>query len=202
MTSEQIQSAFAQFEQAIHRHCNPPHEEWLFYKANMNPKFFKKGEFFLQPGDDSNRYAFVFSGIFKQYFITEDGREFITRFDCPQETSGDAATLWRNIPSRQYIQALTDVQALVTTPGLLKILRERHPVWHEGGRSLAEMRFFEKSDREFELLSHSAEKRYEIFLQRHGANSKLIPQKDIANYVGVTPSSLNKIIKKISLRLS
>lgn len=143
MNQEEVRAAYEQFEKAIHRHCDPPAEEWQFYKSNMKPKVFKKGEFFLKPGDFSNVYAFVFSGIFKQ----------------------------RNIPTR-------------------------HPVWHEGGRSLAEMRFFEKCDREYELLSYSAEKRYEIFLHRHGENSQGIPQKDVASYIGVTPSSLNKIIKK------
>lgn len=196
MDQNRIEMAQDCFYQAIHRHCQPPLNEWLFYKENMIPRHFKKGEFFLQPGEPSNIYAFIYTGIFKQYFITEDGREFITRFDCPLQTSGDAATLWQNKPARQYIQAITDVEALVTTPGLLMKLRDRHPVWHEGGRSLAEIRFFEKCDREYELLCFDAEKRYQIFLTRHGASSEKIPQKDVACYIGVTPSSLNKIISK------
>ncbi len=196
MNKNDIEAAYQQFNIAIHRHCDPPEAEWLFYKANMIPRTFRKGEFLLQPGEASNIYAFIYSGIMKQYFITEDGKEYITRFDCPTETSGDAATLWQNIPARQFIQAIVDVQALVTTPGLLYKLRARHSVWNEGGRSLAEIRFYEKCDREYELLSYSAEKRYELFLKRHGSNSENIPQKDIACYIGVTPSSLNKLIKK------
>ncbi len=196
MNKSDTESAYNQFKLAIHRHCDPPESEWLFYKSNMIPKVFKKGEFLLQPGEPSNIYAFIYSGIMKQYFTTEDGKEFITRFDCPGETSGDAATLWKDVPARQFIQAVIDVKALVSTPGLLKKLRARHSVWHEGGRSLAEIRFFEKCDREYELLSFSAEKRYQLFLKRHGVNSENIPQKDIACYIGVTSSSLNKIIKK------
>ncbi len=194
------EAAYAHFHQAIHRHCNPPESEWQFYKSNMIPKTIKKGDFFLKPGEPSNIYAFVYSGIMKQYFITEDGREFITRFDCPGETSGDAATLWQNRPARQFIQAIADVEALVTTPNLLQRLWERHPVWNEGGRSLAEKRFFEKCDREYELLSYDAEKRYELFLTRHGRSSEKIPQKDVACYIGVTASSLNKIIKNYKNR--
>lgn len=196
MDKNEIEAAYDKFEKAIHRHCDPPKEEWLFYKSHMHPRFFKKGDFFLKPGEPSNIYAFVFSGVFKQYFLTEQGKEFITRFDCPFETSGDAATLWRNLPARQYIQALTDVKALVTSPGLLKMLRDRHPVWHVGGRSLAEIRFFEKCDREYELLSCNAETRYQLFVQRHGQNVDSIPQKDAASYIGITQSSLNKLIKK------
>lgn len=196
MISADTAAAYEFFRQAIHRHCDPPEGEWLFYKSHMHPRIFKKGEYFLKPGEPSNVYAFVYSGIFKQYFFTDDGREFITRFDCPMQTSGDAATLWRNTTARQYIQAVTEVRALVTTPNLLQMLRKRHPIWHEGGRSLAEIRFFEKCDREFELLSFDAEKRYDAFLQRHGVHSDMIPQKDIANYIGVTASSLNRILKR------
>jgi CRP-like cAMP-binding protein len=204
MATHEIEDAYRRFKLAIHRHCNPPEEEWLFYKSNMHPKTFRKGEFFLKPGEPANVYAFVYKGIFKQYFITEEGKEFITRFDCPDQTSGDAASLWRNIPARQYIQAITDVDALVTTPDLLQKLRDRHPVWHEGGRSLAEIRFFEKCDREYELLSLKAEDRYRLFMSRHGYNSELIPQKDVASYIGVTPSSLSKIVRalKNSTKLS
>lgn len=196
MNKTDIEAAYEQFYLAIRRHCNPPKDEWEFYKQNMNPKFIKKGDYFLKPGEPSNVYAFIYTGIMKQYFITEDGREFITRFDLPLQTSGDAATLWQNKPARQFIQAITDVVSLVSTPGLLKRLRERHPVWEEGGRSLAEFRFFEKCDREFELLSYPAEKRYQLFVERHGReNIEKIPQKDAASFIGVTASSLNKIIK-------
>lgn len=195
MNQTQIEAAYESFRLAVHRHCNPPEEEWLFYKKNMHWKTFKKGEFMLQPGEPSDIYAYIYTGIMKQYFITEDGKEFITRFDCPLETSGDAATLWVRKPARQFIQAIVDVQSLVTTPGLLEELRVRHPVWDTGGRSVAEVRFIEKCDREYELLSYGAETRYELFLKRHGVHSNNIPQKDIASYIGVTPSTLNRIIK-------
>ena len=202
MTELEIESAYEQFRIAIHRHCNPPEEEWLFYKSHMHPRIFKKGEFLIRPGEPSNIYAYIYSGIMKQYFITEDGREYITRFDCPTETSGDAATLWRSLPARQYIEAIQDVKALVTSPNLLEMLRHRHPVWNQGSRSLAEIRFYEKCEREYEFLSYDAQKRYKCFLDRHGANSHNIPQKDIAAYIGITPSSLNKIIQKYKEELS
>ncbi|MBC7741406.1 MAG: Crp/Fnr family transcriptional regulator [Bdellovibrionaceae bacterium] len=195
MNAATIDLAYKSFYQAIHRHCAPPESEWLFYKENMVPRTFKKGDFFLKPGQPSNIYAFIYSGIMKQYFVTVDGKEFITRFDCPLETSGDAATLWQNKPARQYIEAITDVEALVSTPNFLQKLYAHHPVWNEGGRSLAEFRFFEKCDREFELLSYDAQTRYDLFLKRYGLNSAKISQKDMASYIGVTPSSLNKIIK-------
>lgn len=198
MKPKDIEAAYAHFKQAVHRYCNPPENEWLFYKENMIPTNFKKGEFLLKPGQPSNIYAFVYKGIFKQYFLTESGQEYITRFDCPNEASGDTPTLWQNRPARQFIQAVVDVEALVTTPDLLSKLRARHPVWIEGGRALAEYRYFEKCDREYELLSMNAEERYRAFLKRHGANSGHIPQKDVACYIGVTPSSLNKIIKAIN----
>jgi CRP-like cAMP-binding protein len=172
VNSATVELAYNGFYKAVHRHCTPPHEEWLFYKENMIPRTFKKGEFFLQPNQPSNVYAYIYSGIMKQYFLTVDGKEFITRFDCPDETSGDAATLWQRKPARQFI-----------------------PVWNIGGRSVAEIRFIEKCDREFELLSFDALTRYELFLKRHGVHSSKISQKDIASYIGVTPSSLNKIIK-------
>ena len=201
MTNNQVEAAYDSFKLAVLRHCNPPEEEWLFYKRNMHWKIFKKGEFLLQPGQPSDIYAYIYKGIMKQYFLTEHSKEFITRFDCPLETSGDAATLWAKKPARQYIQSITDVQALVTIFGLLEQLRVRHPVWDTGGRSIAEIRFFEKCDREYELLSYSAEVRYKFFLKRHGVNSHNIPQKDIACYIGVTSSTLNRIIKNSEKKL-
>ncbi|MFX6006831.1 hypothetical protein ABTF07_19860, partial [Acinetobacter baumannii] len=81
MKPKDVEAAFNMFERAIRRLCAPPESEWLFYKSNMHPRTFKKGELLIQPGEPSHIYAFVYTGIFKQYFITETGAEYITRFD-------------------------------------------------------------------------------------------------------------------------
>ena len=63
---------------------------------------------------------------------------------------------------------------------------------------MAEEMFLIKSKRELSFLSKTAQERYLDLFKERPELLKLIPLKQIASYIGVTPQGLSRIRKRIN----
>jgi CRP-like cAMP-binding protein len=170
-------------------------EEWLYCRDRMRVVSLKSGDFILKPGERADLFAFINKGLIKRYFVNEQGGQSITSFDSDGRIVSDFAALLTNSPAHLFIEAIEDTDALLSDGGLPVELREKFPSWRKAWSTVAEIRYVEESRRTHEFLSKDAKSRYHAFVERHGALVKRIPQKDIAAYIGVTPTSLNRILR-------
>ena len=51
--------------------------------------------------------------------------------------------------------------------------------------------------RERELLTLNAEERYRLLVQERPELVSLVPQKDLARYIGVTPVAMSRIVSRV-----
>ena len=58
-----------------------------------------------------------------------------------------------------------------------------------------------KERREWELLTLGPEARYISFKNDYPELERRIPQKDLARHLGLTPVGLNRIVRRVRLRL-
>ncbi|MGE4347904.1 MAG: Crp/Fnr family transcriptional regulator, partial [Flavobacteriaceae bacterium] len=65
-------------------------------------------------------------------------------------------------------------------------------------RKLAEQFFVHKEQREVNIVMLDADKRYLIFQQEFPFLEQLIPQYHIASYLGITPTQLSRIRRKLT----
>ncbi|MCH2084086.1 MAG: Crp/Fnr family transcriptional regulator, partial [Saprospiraceae bacterium] len=65
------------------------------------------------------------------------------------------------------------------------------------GRKIAEFYFLEKEQKEIEMALLDADKRYLILRKRFPTIENIIPQYYIASYLGISPTQLSRIRKKI-----
>lgn len=64
-------------------------------------------------------------------------------------------------------------------------------------RKLAELFFVQKEQREIDIVLLDADKRYLLFQKEFPGLENMIPQYHIASYLGITPTQLSRIRKKI-----
>ncbi|MOA17990.1 hypothetical protein D3C78_1382750 [compost metagenome] len=62
---------------------------------------------------------------------------------------------------------------------------------------MAENYFVDKEEKEIEIVLLDADKRYELFQQKFPDLEQLIPQYHIASYLGITPTQLSRIRRKL-----
>ncbi|MDV6237279.1 Crp/Fnr family transcriptional regulator [Leptospira ellisii] len=156
------------------------------------------GDFFVKQGKIPAEFAFVFSGILREYYLTPNGDEYIKSFNFPGDFTGSYFDLLNAQPSTCFIRAITDCKLAVADFSELSALFSTDIVWERLGRKVAENLFLKKAKREYELLALDAEARYELLKKDRPEIEDSIPQYHIASYLGITPASLSRIRSKHS----
>jgi CRP-like cAMP-binding protein len=166
----------------------------------FTPRRVRKNQFLLQQGEVCRHLAFVNSGCLREYSIDHKGEEHIIQFAISDWWITDLNSFLSGTPSTQYIDALQDSDVLILTHDARDVMLDAVPKMEKFFRLLAEKKYIASRDRIRTSLSESAEDRYLSFLQLYPALVQQIPQHNIASYLGITPQSLSRIRKELSLK--
>lgn len=101
------------------------------------------------------------------------------------------------LPSRTYIQALTESEVAVVNAKEFLEQTEGKIEWQVLQKRIAEWHFIKKENREYEFLKLSATERFENFKSDHHDVYQMIPDYHIASYLGITPQALSRLQKKL-----
>jgi len=72
-----------------------------------------------------------------------------------------------------------------------------HPIGEIIKRIASETSFIDKQQQQIDLLTRTAQQRYQTMMSKFPEIIKRIPQKYIASYLGITPQSLSRIRKMV-----
>ncbi len=169
-----------------------PVEEWDHARRFLIPRSFKKSEHLLEAGVVAEHSFLLLSGIARNYYITEDGKEFISGFILENQFCGSVNSIIAGRPSRFFIQALEDCETVLLPRKNILQLYDRHRCWERFGRVIAEGVMMFNEVREGELLD-SLEERYLRLLRDHPALHDRVPQYHIASYLGITNVALSRL---------
>jgi CRP-like cAMP-binding protein len=158
---------------------------------------FEKGDYFVRIGDIPDKMGFIWSGLFRVFYITEQGDERILVFRNENRFLSAFSAFLEGRPSWYGIQALEPSLLLCIHIDEYKRLVAEHPYWSQFSRQYVESIFLEKEKREREFLSESAETRYLNFRKNYPDIENRVPQYQIASYLGITPVALSRIRKTL-----
>ncbi len=156
---------------------------------------FKKEAYVLRKHHYSTNYYFVKSGGVRIWF--DKGGEAITAWlifesDFFSELSG----LKSGKPTQFNIQAITETTLLAIEKNSMDELYERFPQWQCFGRLIWENAFLKVINGIISYQTLTAEERYLAAMQQSNLIQK-IPLKQLASFLGMTPTSLSRIRKQI-----
>ena len=160
----------------------------------------KKGDHFIKEGQVAREIGFLTNGVIRAYYRNSEGTEYNKHFFTGPCFVGGYASLITGTPNQINQQALTDCELLVANFKQFTALYSSHRDIENAARILAERFFVQKEQREIEIVLLDAEKRYQIFQQEYPGLENLIAQYHIASYLGVTPTQLSRIRRKIAGR--
>ena len=156
-----------------------------------------KGEHLVRQGEIPDKLAFIAEGLFRVYYITEEGDEKILVFREEGRMLSAFSAFLQNKDSWFGIQALEKSELLYISLNDYRQYLQEDPCWQVINSRYVEMIFIEKEKRESEFLSDDAETRYKKFLRKYPDLENRISQYHIASYLGITPVALSRIRKKI-----
>ncbi len=161
-------------------------------------KSVRKRQFLLHEGDVCRHLAFVNSGCLRSYTVDHKGEEHIIQFAIEDWWVSDLHSFLAGAPSTHNIDALRDSQVLLLEQSARNALLEAVPKMERFFRLLLEANYIATHRRIDESLSASAEERYLMFVKTYPLLIELVPQNQIASYLGITPQSLSRIRKELS----
>jgi len=155
----------------------------------------KKNTYVFRQGDTCKDFVFVDKGCLRLYYV-KDGIEVSVWFAFQPSSAIEVYSFISEKPSDYFLQAIEDSEVLYLPKTELKKMYQSHPKMQEMMRNYWEAALLELINRFTALEKDSAEKRY-LDLINNTDYLGTIPQKYLASFIGVTPTSLSRIRRKI-----
>ena len=156
---------------------------------------FKKNELVLNEGEICKDLIFVQEGCLRLYYIEND-IEISVWFAFKSSSAIDIYSFISEKPSVYFLQAIEDSEIYFLPKTTLNKLYVIYPKMQEMIKNFWEDAILNLIDRFTALQRDPAEKRYLDLLSKPPYIQK-IPQKYLASFIGVTPTSLSRIRKNI-----
>jgi CRP-like cAMP-binding protein len=160
----------------------------------------EKGEFLLKYGETCKDISFVKKGIVRFYLLTEEGEELTMMFLSPYEMVLRIESFLKNVPSNGFLECITACDFVcISKENWLQIKKK---VKNFGATIAEHGSLFMSKKLEFQrrLLNNDALSAYHEFMKRNKAIADQIPMKHLASYLGITPSSLSRIKKELTVK--
>jgi CRP-like cAMP-binding protein len=172
-------------------------ETELEYITGMfKSKQVKKNDYLLKPGGTCKDLVFVQKGCLRLYYLVDD-IEVSVWFAFPESSAIEIYSFISEQPSNYFLQAIENSEVLFLPKTELNKLYQYQPKMQEMMRKFWEDVILNLINRFTSLQTDSAEKRYLDLLSKP-AYFASIPQKYLASFIGVTPTSLSRIRKNIA----
>ena len=164
-------------------------------RISLNKKY-KKGDLLLRQNETCGRSYLLMSGIARKYYLN-DGKEITTElyFENDLAVSFESYTLQQ--PSKEYIEALTDVTVSVTQYHAFQEAKTKHPKLLALDLMLTEYYGMWLEHRLFQLHTMTATERYLEILKKSPHIIQHIPLTIIASYLGISLETLSRIRAKV-----
>ncbi|UFH30717.1 Crp/Fnr family transcriptional regulator [Chryseobacterium sp. C-71] len=180
----------------IARHISLTKKEEAYFISLLTEKKLKPKQYLVKEGETSRYLTFINSGCCRAFTIDQNGFEHILYFASQDYWLADTYSFLSQKTGLLDIQTMEETDCLQISKKNLDLLYLKVPKFERLFRILTENAYIEGQNRVLEGLSLSADKRYDIFKRKYSKIKHLLPQKQIALYLGVTPEFFSKMKKK------
>lgn len=184
----------ASFFQKIRTYHDLSPEAELAWTKLLRPKTYKKGEHFINEGQQPRKVAFVVQGLFSQYYPAVNGDLIIKYFFPEGRLAASVSAMLSHTPSLFTITAIEDTTVLEYDFFEFKNLFAAHPDMAAFYISYIELHWIiEKEPLEISFREDTAKTRYDDLLRKYPNLIKRLKKHHIASFLGITPTQLSRI---------
>lgn len=185
-----------ELESYIHHHFGISTDDCQRVSGLFRCEDLEKGSYFLRTGKFCNKLSFIESGLIRVY-INMPEREVTQWIGTAGYFMTDIQGFMFRKDSRFNIQALTDARLFtIDYEGYLAMGR-LVPKWHEFEKLFMGKCFVMMENRIFDLISLTAEERYQKLFDQNRELFNQVPLQYLASMLGMTPETFSRIRRKM-----
>lgn len=178
---------------SLQKHISLSTEEQQCFIEKLTSKKLKKKQFLLHENQLAKEAAFIVSGCLRSYSVDNNGLEHVLQFAPEGWWITDMYSFISQKEGYLTIDALEDSEVLLLSRENQLTLFNELPKLEHYFRTLTEKALVSSQQRLMENLSLTAKQRYQNFCKTYPTLINVLPQKQIASYIGVTPEFLSKL---------
>jgi CRP-like cAMP-binding protein len=160
---------------------------------------FKKDDVVQKESDADNNTFFVIKGLVRKHKLV-DGNDLTLDFFAEDEWIISLNSFNKNKPSHYFLTCLEDTELITGNEEAAQALFKIFPRFESISRAVMESTFARKQEILHAFQTDSPVQRYESLLKNKPDIIQRIPQYYIASYLGMTPESLSRIRKRITIK--
>ena len=159
---------------------------------------FKKGELVLPIGKTSKHIYLLYQGAMVSYYINNEGNAYHKNIFLEGDFVGSTVSALTSTPSKFAIEAIEEATVICFKYDAYKaLLKEKADMQLFYIAYLEKNWVIDKEQREIDIVLREATDRYIDFITLHPQIETRIPLHYIASHLGITPTQLSRIRKKI-----
>jgi CRP-like cAMP-binding protein len=159
---------------------------------NFKHTTIKRNDFLLKEGKVCDFIAFVNSGVIRHYHL-KDGKEITCDVTLKNSFITDFRSFTQSIPSEYNFQILKNADLLIIKKRELFELYDNYKNIESLGRIMAEQVALRTIDIAMSLSSDKPQERVEKLILQRPDLFQEVPQRYLANLLGISPESLSRI---------
>jgi len=168
-------------------------EEFEYIKTFFTLKRVKKHQYLIQEGEQASFEYLILSGIFRMFYLNEQGKEYIVQFAGENWWMSDYQAYFNEKKASLHMACMEDAEVLcLKLYGREKLSCDLHKMEHFFRVKLTKG-YVAQQRRIITLLSSTPQQRYEEFGQLYPHMIQKIPKKYIAEYLGVSRETLSRL---------
>ena len=157
-----------------------------------------KADYFIRQGETCKEVAFVLTGTFRSFYISDKGEEITYCITFPNNLMTAYSSFITGQSTDENIQAITSGALLIIPKNKIDYLASENPNWTKFLKIVAEQQYIELEKRIFQLQKNDAFHRYMDLIKNQPEYIQNIPLKYLASYLGITQRHLSRIRREIS----
>ena len=168
-------------------------EEFDYIKDFFILKNVRKNQFLVHEGDEVKYEFLTLDGIYKVFYIDQNGKEHILQFAKKNWWMTDYIGFFKQNNATMFVECLQDGAVVcLTLEGREKLSSELHKMEHFFRVKLMNG-YIALQQRIILLLSSTPQQRYEEFVRLYPDLISEIPKKYVAEYLGVSRETLSRL---------
>jgi CRP-like cAMP-binding protein len=172
-----------------------PREELVRFAGLFKVQVYDKNDIIVKAGETKAFMGFILKGLVRFYFTHPNGKEYNQTFYAENSFIMNYYPAFVGKATPFNVSAIEYAEILVGDYTEFEKFYDINPIWDRAVRLLVTHHYMVKTERELQFLLFDAKERYENFMKTKPDLADRLSQYQIAMYLGINPSSLNRILK-------